>query len=168
MKNLRKNNFLKNLKNNYIYLIFAILPLILFFLPIYSRTFVDEIEKVTYFYNLYNIFDFNYQPILSSLILLIIIGCGFNFITFMIYMWDGYKLPLIKREFNIFMLVVNCFVALCCLVILGYAILFSTAKGGDAGVTYYSTFRSGSVVLSASQLVLGMLLIRKNYVKDVQ
>lgn len=159
--------FLTNLKHNYIYLIFAILPLILFLIPVFSRTFVDEIEEITYFYNIYNILDFAYQPILSSIIVVLIVGCGLNFITFFIYMWDGYKLPLIKREFNIFMLILNCFLALCCLGILGYSIYFSFAKGGDAGVTFYSTFRSGSVILSVTELILDMLLIRKNYRKEI-
>lgn len=161
-------NFIRNLKNNYIYLIFAVLPLVLFFIPIYSRTFVDEIESITYFYNIYNVLDFNYQPVLSSIVLLLIIGCGFNLITFLIYMWDGYKLPLIKREFNIFMLVVNCFSAICCLAILGYSVYFSFVSGGDAGITFYSTFQCGSVILSVSELVLNMLLIRKNYKKEIE
>ncbi len=160
--------FLKNLKNNYIYLLQAVLPLLLCLLPIYSTTFVDSGEATTYVYNAYNVISFTYQPFLSTIMLFLIIGCVLNFFVFLIYMWDGYKLPLVKREFNIFMLVVNCFVAILCLGVLGYSIYLACQSGADGFVTYYSNFHSGSVILAVTELVLNMFLIRKNYKKEIE
>lgn len=160
--------FWGNLKKNYLYLLQAVLPLLLFFIPVFSTTFVESGEEITYLYNIYNIFSFTYEPFLSTVVLFLIVGCGFNLIVFLIYMRDGYKLPIIKREFNIFMLVVNCFLAICALSIFGYAIYLSSQSGVDGIFSFYNSFHSGSVILAVSELVLNMFLIRQNYKKEIE
>lgn len=159
--------FLTNLKKNYIYLIFAILPVILFFLPIYTRNIKESGELLTHSFNVYQVLDFNLQPIFSSVVVVIFVCCLINLITFIIYMCDGYKLPLIKREFNIFMLIVNCFCALCCLGILGFSIYFATMGGTSEGISYYYSLHCGSIILSVFEIILCMFLIRKNYHKEL-
>lgn len=160
--------FAHNLKNNYIYLLQAIIPIALFFIPIYSQTFVTDGEQITTFFNVFDMLNFSIQPVLASIVLVLIVGCVLNFLVFLIYMWDGYKLPLVKKEFNIFLLVVNCFVAICCLGILGYAIYLSMQTGGTTDSYYFRTFCCGGIILAVAELVLGMFLIRKNYKKELE
>lgn len=152
--------FIKNLKKYYPFLLNAFIPLVLFFLPVYSTSFVDEIDTITYFYNFYNLFDFKFESLFASLNLLIVISSIINLIFFVIYMVDSYKLILHKNWLNKILFTFSFIILITSLFMLICAIYIATQSSSGIFV-YYNKFKAGSVILFIYSIIQAILITTK-------
>ena len=158
--------FWTNFKKYYPLLLGAVVPLIIFILPVYATSYIDEIDTVTYVYNFYDLFSLRIDNIFASLNLLILLSSVVNLILFIIYMCDSYKLLLYKNLLNRLLLTFAYIMLIASLLILIYSIIVSSRSSSDIFV-YSNKFYIGSVVLilfSIVQTVFITIKYRKNQI----
>lgn len=151
--------FFIKLRKNYLILLNTFIPFLIFFIPVYTQTFVDEFEEITFFYNFYNLFDFSQELFFSLLMLFTILISFTNLIFFIVYMIDYYKLIIHKPLLNILLIINNvclCLISLCFLI---FGIVRSTYSNSDILISY-NGFQLGSVLLVVYCIITTLFIIR--------
>lgn len=160
------NKFLINFKKYYPFLLNAILPLIIFILPVYSTSFVDEIDTITFVYNFYSLFDFSIDTIFASFNILIVFSCVISLIIFIIYMFDSYKLILYKNTINRILLTFSYIILIASCVIFIYVIYISTLS--SSGIfTYTNKLQIGSIILLIYAIIQSVIITLKFKKKQI-
>lgn len=149
-----------NFKRFYPFLLNAIIPFVVFFFSVYSTSFVDGYETITYNYNFYKLLDFNLDKFYAIYIFLIIFSSAVNFILFIVYMCDSYKLYLYKNMLNKILLTFSYVILFSSISILIYSIYVSTLSKTGAFV-YNNSFNLGSVVLLLYSIIQTILVMVK-------
>lgn len=157
------SKLLKNIKNNYWLIINAIMPFIIFFIPIYAENYVDEQEITTFIFNFYNIFDFQVDVFFSILCLFVIITAFFNLLFFILLIIENVKIEfLYKNLIKFFVIINNIILTILSLTILIYIIILSCKSGVIESFKTYNTFYSGTVIFAVYAIVSNLFIIR-NY-----
>lgn len=160
------NKFLSNLKKYYPFLLNAVLPLLIFLIPVYSTSFVDEIDTINLVYNFYKLFDFSIDSIFASLNILIVFSCLINLMFFIIYMCDSYKLILYKNTLNRILLTFSFVILLASLIIFIYTIYTSTLS--SSGVfAYINKLHVGSIILLVYSFIQTIIITLKFKKKQI-
>lgn len=160
------NKFYLNLKKYYPFLLNALIPFLIYLLPVYSTSYLDEAETLQYSYNFYNMFDFANETLFSSLVLLIIISSIINLVLFVFYMIDSYKLILYKNTLNKILLTSSYIILLSSLLILVYSIYISTLSSNNIFI-YYNSFNLGSIILLTYAIIQTVLITIKFRRKEI-
>lgn len=139
------NNFILNLKKYYVLLLNAIIPFLIFFLPVYGVNYIDELETIEFSYNFYNLFNINIDKLFFILILLSTIFCLFNLILFIVFCSNHYKLIFYKKNLNRTAIILCLIFTLISLTILICAIIIGSRCGGEI-LKYDYNLGVGSVI----------------------
>lgn len=153
--------FWVNFKKYWLILISAILPYILFFLPVLSMVYTDEIEKIVYNYNFYNMLNLTQEVFFTVLMILFITFSVINLILFVLFMIDNYKINLYLIVLKKIVLIINVILCIISLMMLGLAIYLCATKGFSAGINYKNYFNVGTVILSVYMVIVTLFLYKK-------
>jgi len=152
--------FCENLKKNYPFLLNAVIPLLIFLLPVIKTNYIDDVDTISYVYNFYDFFKFSSDSFFASLNLLILISSIVNFILFIVYMFDSYKLILYKKSFNITLLIFSFVILIASIAILIYSIYLSTISASEIFV-YNNKFHIGSIIMLIYAIIQTIIITIK-------
>ena len=153
--------FWVNLKKYWLILISVILPYILFFLPVLSMVYTDEMEKIVYNYSFYNMINLTQEVFFTVLMILFITFSAINLILFVLFMIDNYKINLYSKVLKKIVLINNIILCVISLMILGETIYLCVTKGFSAGINYKNYFNVGTVILNVFMISITLLLYKK-------
>lgn len=153
--------FWVNFKKYWLILISAILPYILFFLPVLSMVYTDEMEKIVYNYSFYNMINLTQEVFFTVLMILFITFSAINLILFVLFMIDNYKINLYSIVLKKIVLIINIILCIISLMMLGEAIYLCVTKGFSAGINYKNYFNVGTVILNVFMISITLLLYKK-------
>lgn len=150
-----------NFKKYWLILISVILPYILFFLPVLSMVYTDEIEKIVYNYSFYNMINLTQEVFFTILMILFITFSAINLILFVLFMIDNYKINLYSIVLKKIVLINNIILCVISLMMLGKTIYLCVTKGFSAGINYKNYFNVGTVILSVYMVIVTLFLYKK-------
>lgn len=153
--------FWVNFKKYWLILISVILPYILFFLPVLSMVYTDEMEKIVYNYSFYNMINLTQEVFFTILMILFITFSAINLILFVLFMIDNYKINLYSIVLKKIVLINNIILCVISLMMLGETIYLCVTKGFSAGINYKNYFNVGTVILSVYMVIVTLLLYKK-------
>lgn len=153
--------FWVNLKKYWLILISVILPYILFFLPVLSMVYTDEMEKIVYNYSFYNMINLTQEVFFTILMILFITFSAINLILFVLFMIDNYKINLYSIVLKKIVLINNIILCVISLMMLGKTIYLCVTKGFSAGINYKNCFNVGTVILNVFMIGITLLLYKK-------
>jgi len=154
------NKFIKNLKKYYILLLNAVVPLIIFFIPVYFTNYVDEIDTITYSYNFYKLLSFNQNTIFATFNILLVACVIINLILFVINMCDSYKLIIHKNMLNRVLLTFSYVLLISSVIVLIYAIYISTISSNEIFV-FNNYIGAGSILMLVYALIQNIITTLK-------
>lgn len=153
--------FWVNFKKYWLILISVILPYILFFLPVLSMVYTDEMEKIVYNYSFYNMINLTQEVFFTILMILFITFSAINLILFVLFMIDNYKINLYSIVLKKIVLINNIILCVISLMMLGETIYLCVTKGFSAGINYKNYFNVGTVILSVYMVIVTLFLYKK-------
>ena len=153
--------FWVNFKKYWLILISVILPYILFFLPVLSMVYTDEMEKIVYNYSFYNMINLTEEVFFTVLMILFITFSAINLILFVLFMIDNYKINLYSIVLKKIVLINNIILCVISLMMLGETIYLCVTKGFSAGINYKNCFNVGTVILNVFMIGITLLLYKK-------
>ena len=153
--------FWVNFKKYWLILISVILPYILFFLPVLSMVYTDEMEKIVYNYSFYNMINLTQEVFFTILMILFITFSAINLILFVLFMIDNYKINLYSIVLKKIVLINNIILCVISLMMLGETIYLCVTKGFSAGINYKNYFNVGTVILSVYIVIVTLFLYKK-------
>lgn len=153
--------FWVNLKKYWLILISVILPYILFFLPVLSMVYTNEMEKIVYNYSFYNMINLTQEVFFTILMILFITFSAINLILFVLFMIDNYKINLYSIVLKKIVLINNIILCVISLMMLGKTIYLCVTKGFSAGINYKNCFNVGTVILNVFMIGITLLLYKK-------
>lgn len=154
--------FVNNLKKYGLILFSVIAPYLLFFLPVMSMVYTDEIEKIVYNYSFYNMMNLTQEMFFTILMILFIIFSAINLVLFVLFMLDNYKINLYLIVLKKIVLIINIILCVLSLIMLGTIIYLCITKGFSVGINYKNCFNVGTVILSVFMIII-TLFIHKNF-----
>ncbi len=153
--------FWVNFKKYWLILISVILPYILFFLPVLSMVYTDEMEKIVYNYSFYNMINLTSNVFFTILMILFITFSAINLILFVFFMIDNYKINLYSIVLKKMVLIINIILCVISLMMLVETIYLCVTKGFSAGINYENCFNVGTVILNVFMIGITLLLYKK-------
>lgn len=153
--------FWVNFKKYWLILISVILPYILFFLPVLSMVYTDEMEKIVYNYSFYNMINLTQEVFFTILMILFITFSAINLILFVLFMIDNYKINLYSIVLKKIVLINNIILCVISLMMLGETIYLCVTKGFSAGINYKNCYNVGTVILNVFMIGITLLLYKK-------
>lgn len=153
-------NKLFNAKKYIVILLNAIVPLLVFFIPIFSIIYKDE-EITKFTYNFYNMLSASQPILLKVCIISIFVISAINLIIFFIYVFDSYMFALLKPILSKILIFINAlFLIASILIIVGVC---NTIQIKTVSNEIFSTevkFLSGSVILFVYAVAQFLFLLR--------
>ena len=157
--------FLTNLKKYSILLIGAILPYLIFLMPVYSEIFIDGVEETVINYSFYNLLNYETNTFFTIVMTFMIIFTVVNIMLFIILMIDNYKIKTNKDKFCKVALINNIAMLVGSVLIVIFAIIKSTKQNANY-LVYHNIFQFGSIVLLVCAIICLLVLIKNLRIKN--
>lgn len=150
-------------KNNFWLLLNAIMPFIIFILPIYTENYLDEEELTTLYFNFFSIFNFNIDVFFSILCIIVIITATINLFLFVLLIINNLKIEFLYNKLIKLLAIINNLVLfIISIIMLVYTIILSCYTETIGGFIIYNSFHAGTVVFATYAIITNLFIFR-NY-----
>jgi len=130
----------------------CILPFIIFFLPFYSTSYTDDIEKITISENFYKMFNFNENILFSICMSLFLLLIVVSFVMFIMLLIDNFKLIFYKKITNTIIIIVGSLFLIISIIFFIYSIYLATLSNTEI-IIVKNNFCIGALVLLLYEIV---------------